>query len=420
MLTVRGGTRVATETAGSFRRAAVVALQCLVVLLSVAVTSVVSFQVQESGIRESTRERVLDVARSLAGLAQVREAVAGDRVAGTASLQPLADTVQAAAGVDYVVVTDAEGIRLTHPVPAERGRPVSTDPAAVLAGETVVATQEGTLGPTLRAKVPVVDGGEVTGMVSVGILESEMAASFQEAVLGMLPWVVASAAVGSVTAALVTASLNRRVRALAAQARELRTQRRITEALREQTHEFHTRLHVVRGLVAHGESSQALAYIGRIVPVDDGGGAAGIADPRLGGLVDGLAAELRGHGTSVDASGDTPPGGMPEPMLTPISNLCRNAAEAGAATVRVRWERAGGELRMTVDDDGPGIPAETRARLFQRGVTTKPDAGVAGRGIGLSLVRREVGACGGAIEVGGSALGGARFTVTVPLAEAVR
>lgn len=411
---------MATDRAGSSRRGAVVALQCVIVLVSVAVTSTVAFGVQEESIRASTEERVLDVARSLAGLDQVREAVIGDRAAGTASLQPLTDTVHAASGVDYVVVTDADGIRLTHPVPEERGRPVSTDPGAVLAGKTFVATQQGTLGPTLRAKVPVFDGDDVIGMVSVGILESKIAASFQEAVFGMLPWIVASAAVGSVAAALVAASINRRLRALAAQGRELRTQRRISEALREQTHEFHTRLHVVHGLVAHGESSQALAYIGRMVPVDDGSGAHDIADPRLSGLVDGVVAELRTHGTSVDASGDALPGGMPEPALTAISNLCRNAAEAGAATVRVRWEQDAGELRMTVDDDGPGIPAEDRARLFQRGVTTKPDSGGVGRGIGLSIVRREVSADGGAIEVAGSPLGGARFTVTLPLADVVR
>lgn len=419
--------RIIAQVSSPLRRAGLVALQCLIVLVSVAMTSVVAAGVQERSIRAATEERVLDVARSLAGLAQVRESVVADRAAATESLQPLADTVLAASGVDYVVITDADGIRLTHPVAAERGRPVSTDPGAVLDGETFLGTETGTLGPTLRAKVPVFDGDAVVGTVSVGILESEIAASFQDAVFGMLPWIVASAVLGCLAAALVTGMLNRRMRVLAAQARELQTQRRIAGALREQTHEFHTRLHVLRGLVAHGEVPEALDYIGELVPVTDASAPPAAAPPRDGvdraagdarlrALLDGLSAELRQRGTELRVTGGDPGEAVPEELLTAIANLCRNAAEAGAGVVQVRWGGDETALRVAVEDDGPGIPAEDRARLFQRGVSTKPDPAGLGRGIGLDLVRRSVSALDGTVEVGRSSLGGARFAIEAPRA----
>jgi sensor histidine kinase regulating citrate/malate metabolism len=516
-------------TTGRLRRAGIVALQCLIVLLCVAVTSMVAMGAQERSIRAATEERVLDVAHSIAELDQVREGVQGDRAAAEEALQPLVDIVGASAGVDYVVVTDADGVRITHPVPGERGRVVSTDPSEVLGGEVFLGTETGTLGPTLRAKVPVHAGEEVVGTVSVGILESDIAASLRRTVGGMLPWIVAATVVGCLAAALVTARLNRRVRAFEEQARELRTQRRIAAALREQTHEFHTRLHVVHGLVAAQENAEALRYIGSLVPVDGGdAGADGTADPRLHGaqlvVVDGTepvkgaapargapgagerdASVTRGRITSSDrkavqegcdrarvSDGEMPPHGLalgrdggrtprtsadpaersvstaggyagaspegpdegsgtdagvteppapapspgagsstagggeetaapepsalPEGLLTVVANLCRNAAEAGSATVRLGWTADAEGIRLCVDDDGPGIDPRELSRLFRAGVTTKPDPSGAGRGIGLALVHREVAALGGTIEVGSSPLGGTRFLVTAPAA----
>ena len=165
-------------------------------------------------------------------------------------------------------MTVARSHRLTQPNPAERGRSVSTDATAVLAGETFLGTETGTIGPSLRAKVPVrAADASVIGTASVGVLESEISGSYDEAVGGLLPWVAGSIVLGVVLSGLLTAALRRRVRRLEADARELETQRRISGALRDQTHEFHTRLHVIRGLVAEGETGDALSYIGGRPPV---------------------------------------------------------------------------------------------------------------------------------------------------------
>jgi len=392
------------------RLAVLLALQCTVVLVCVLATTLVAMSVQERSIRAATEERVLDVAMSLVELDQVQGAVLLDTDTATAELQPLADVVAAASGVDYVVVTDARGIRLTHPNPTERGRTVSTDATAVLAGETFLGTETGTIGPSLRAKVPVRNGEVVVGTASVGVLESEISRSFDEAVGGMLPWVAGSIVLGVVLSGLLTAALRRRVRRLEADARELETQRRISGALREQTHEFHTRLHVIRGLVAEGETGEALTYIGGLAPVASG---LPIDDPALRALLDGLAAEV--PGLRVDPASLVPRGSVDDEVLTVVGNLVRNAAEAAGPGGRIDVLVLAGDERLTIDvaDDGPGVAPADVTRIFDRGVSSKATAG---RGVGLDLVRRIAGARGGAVTVGRSASGGARFTVELPRA----
>lgn len=395
------------------RRFGIVLLQSLIVVVSVAVTSVVAIAAQERSIRDATRERVLAVAQSLAALDQVVASVSDDRGEATRDLQPLADLIEQSAGVDYVVITDAAGIRITHPMPVERGLPVSTDPSEVLAGGTFVGTEAGTLGPTLRAKVPVLAGDEVVGTASVGILESEMAADFEDGVSNLLPWIIGSVLVGVLASAILGAVLDRQLRCLEADSRELDVQRRIGAALRDQTHEFRTRLHVVRGLIAEGEPGEALEYIGRIVPVATGAGDPGAgADPASRALFAALAAELGERGVSLVVDADATPLGEDDHVV--LANLCRNAGESGAATVRVVVRSGRGRILLRVDDDGPGVWPADATRIFERGVTSKSDTTGTGRGVGLDLVHRTVVARAGTVEVGRSPSGGARFTVELP------
>ncbi len=392
----------------------VLVMQCLVVLLCVGVTTAIAIGVQERSLRSATEERVLAVARSLAGLDQVRDALPLPREEATDLLQPLADLVTEASGVDYVVITDADGIRLTHPTPAERGQPVSTDPSDVLAGETFVGTETGTLGPTLRAKVPILDGTTVIGTASVGILESEIAADFTAAIGGLLPWVVGSVIVGCLVSALLTSLVRRRVRRLEGEARELLSQRRVAAALRDQTHEFHTRLHVVRGLVAEGDAAAALEYIAGLVPVTSASPRGHIADARARAILDAAVADLAARAGVLEIAEQSAvaPAVLGDDDLLVLSNLCRNATEAARSRVSVLLLADADRLHLEVGDDGPGIDAAQIGRIFDRGMSTKGTQ----RGIGLDLVRRAVGARGGAIEVGRSPWGGALFTVDVPIA----
>lgn len=94
-----------------------------------------------------------------------------------------------------------------------------------------------------------------------------------------------------------------------------------------------------------------------------------------------------------------------------ISNLVINAAEAagrgGVIETRARKLEAGAVLE--VHDDGPGIAADQRARLFEPFYTTKPQ----GTGLGLLSVRLCAELHDGEVEIGDSPLGGAMFRVTL-------
>jgi signal transduction histidine kinase len=74
--------------------------------------------------------------------------------------------------------------------------------------------------------------------------------------------------------------------------------------------------------------------------------------------------------------------------------------------------------RLTVDDNGPGVPTDARERIFDPYVTTKEN----GTGLGLAIVRKIVLDHGGDVHVddGPSPLGGARFVVTLPTVEGAR
>jgi len=116
---------------------------------------------------------------------------------------------------------------------------------------------------------------------------------------------------------------------------------------------------------------------------------------------------------------ERPPGelwlAVPEDAVTDIfQNLIVNAVEASArrGTVRISLERLGSGLRFSVADEGPGIPADVQARIFQPFFTTKP----AGTGLGLAIVQRGLIETGGAISCQSPLAGerGTRFVVEFP------
>lgn len=95
-----------------------------------------------------------------------------------------------------------------------------------------------------------------------------------------------------------------------------------------------------------------------------------------------------------------------------LANLLLNAAQAGARAVSVRGEAVAGDARLEVRDDGPGIDAAVRERLFEVFATGRPD----GNGLGLALSRRIVERHGGALRHLAHVSPGAAFELRLPLA----
>ena len=101
-----------------------------------------------------------------------------------------------------------------------------------------------------------------------------------------------------------------------------------------------------------------------------------------------------------------------------LANLVDNGARHAASSVRVSVSREADRVRVVVDDDGPGIPAIDRERIFER--FTRLDGSRArdrgGAGLGLAVVRSIVTRHGGYVWADDSPLGGARFTLELPAA----
>jgi len=99
-----------------------------------------------------------------------------------------------------------------------------------------------------------------------------------------------------------------------------------------------------------------------------------------------------------------------------LLNLLFNAADAigGKGRIDVRASNGGGIVKLTVEDDGPGIDATVLDQVFDPFVTTKP-AGQ-GTGLGLAVCHAIVEQLGGSIEAANRDHGGAKFQVHLPAA----
>jgi signal transduction histidine kinase len=99
-----------------------------------------------------------------------------------------------------------------------------------------------------------------------------------------------------------------------------------------------------------------------------------------------------------------------------VRNLADNAARHAAARVDLALTEDGGEVRLTIDDDGPGIPESQRQRVLKRFVRldearSRHDGG---SGLGLAIVDEVVRDHGGSVFIRQSPAGGARLEVRLP------
>jgi signal transduction histidine kinase len=136
-------------------------------------------------------------------------------------------------------------------------------------------------------------------------------------------------------------------------------------------------------------------------------------------LVDLASAAVAAAGTNGSAArvelvscGPVPASGDRDALLRVLRNLLENAlAVADTVTVEVRQTSEG--PTVSVADDGPGVPAEERERIFEPFVrlARSPRGGT---GLGLAIVRRTIESHGGTVTCDACPAGGARFTLRLP------
>lgn len=116
-------------------------------------------------------KRALAIARTLAQMTVIQESVESGN--GWEKIQAVAEKTRVATGVEYIVVVNMNGIRLSHPVADRIGKPFSgEDLAPALGDREYTSRAKGVLGPSVRAFVPVKkeEGSVQVGVVVVGIL----------------------------------------------------------------------------------------------------------------------------------------------------------------------------------------------------------------------------------------------------------
>ncbi|GAB3076684.1 sensor histidine kinase [Pedococcus soli] len=179
-------------------------------------------------------------------------------------------------------------------------------------------------------------------------------------------------------------------------------------------------------LLARAESSAArmTAMIGDLLDFAriGGGGRKGLVDLQgeADAVLEDLSAQIADAGADVRVEGLPKVSGDATLLRALLQNLVANAVKFSAAAgtgqpvVRVGAEHITGGWRVTVDDNGPGVPEQDRDRVFELLARGDDKQDVEGLGIGLSTCRRIVQSHGGRIGIVDSELGGASVWVSFP------
>jgi len=169
-------------------------LQVAIVAATVVIGASAAYALVSAQIDDQYKQRALTIAHAVAATPDIVEAM--NDADPPKTIQPIAEAIRRSVGADFVVVANRDGIRYSHPNPENIGKRVSTDPSGALAGDVYVGYQEGTLGRSVRAKVPIMNGGEVIGIVSVGFLDAQLAEKLSQAFPTMSLTVLLALALG--------------------------------------------------------------------------------------------------------------------------------------------------------------------------------------------------------------------------------
>ena len=141
----------------------------------------------------------------------------------------------------------------------------------------------------------------------------------------------------------------------------------------------------------------------------------------IGVALQSRAAMLAGHAVNISLPADLPMLYF-DPILMErvFCNLLENAAKytPAGSVITISAQCSGRNVEISVEDNGPGLPAGKEEALFAKFARGRSESTVSGVGLGLSIVRAIVETHDGTIRAEKSSLGGARFVITLPWGEA--
>ena len=152
-------------------RRKIIGLASGLVFLSVLVGGALLIYSVGAAVENELGQRALSVARTVAQVDLVRQEL--EAPSGSGVIQPAAERMRLATGVEYVVILNMGRIRLSHPLEEKVGtRFEGGDEGPAFSEQTYVSRARGVSGRSVRAFVPImsVDGRIQVGVVTVGIL----------------------------------------------------------------------------------------------------------------------------------------------------------------------------------------------------------------------------------------------------------
>ncbi len=191
----------------------VVLLMVAILVLTMAGGGFVVYFNLRHQAEQSYENRALSVAQALAASSEVQRLAAYGRPGG--ELQVLATEVRERTGVLFVVVTNAQGIRLTHKNPALIGTPITYhDPEPMSAqpfrtGRQYTGIQPGTLGLEAVGKTPLWLNGKLIGEVSVGFRMGDVSRQLSGMLPSLTAYLLGVLAVGALAALALARRLKR-------------------------------------------------------------------------------------------------------------------------------------------------------------------------------------------------------------------
>jgi two-component system, CitB family, sensor kinase len=187
-------------------------LQLLVVLIVVLSALALAYLDARSDQRRQAGEAALAVATTTADSPQILAALATPDP--SAQLQPWAERIRRDTGTDFVVVMSPDGVRYTHPDPKQIGGHYLGSIAEAQRGESHVEQFTGTLGPSVRAIVPVRDGSAIVALVAVGITTAAIERSLSPSLIAIAIAAGVVLTAGAVGAWAISRRLNRQTHGL--------------------------------------------------------------------------------------------------------------------------------------------------------------------------------------------------------------
>lgn len=204
-------------------------------------------------------------------------------------------------------------------------------------------------------------------------------------------------------------------------AEELTGVKKLAWSLRAQNHEFMNKLHTIAGLIQLEEYEEALQFISDVARIRTEVShilTNQIKDSSISALL--LAKYNKAEECRIKLTIDEgsrlnklPEGVNAQDLGSVIGNLIENSLDEvkndGTGRIDIRIVEEAQFLTIQVKDNGGGIPAELQEKIFEQGFSTKEGQ----RGCGLSIVKKIIEECGGAICL--TSDGGAQWDIAIPM-----